>query len=81
MFLDPDDLLRPTALEKLVLMAVEVIKVGSKDKDRGNAFALRTGLTPFQTSREKTKRNENNPPQQSQASCFRGWNTLVTNRT
>jgi len=79
LFLDPDDLLRPTALEKLVLMATEVINVGSKDKDRGGSFTLRTGLTPLS---EKT-----NPQQtsiiwkQSQASCSLEWSTLVTSRT
>ena len=60
LFLDPDDLLRPTALEKLVLMASEVVNVGNKGKDRGGALALRTGLIPFLKNKNKPNKQTNN---------------------
>jgi len=81
LFLDPDDLLRPTALEKLVLMASEVVNVGNKGKDRGGALALRTGLIPFLKNKQKQTKQTNEQRKPQQGLCSPGWSTLATSKT
>jgi hypothetical protein len=84
LFLDPDDQLKPTALEKLALMAAEVVNIISRPQSSttatSSAMAQKTGFCFF-FFLSFLSFLELISSLRSQHLCFLGWSTLVTRAT